>query len=182
MPLLIDTSIPVILAIALALAMTVAAVWTWFYHDSKYRDLDSWIEYGFSRETLRHVLIYYRSMGISMLVFYILFVLSCLLLQADGYQIFANLRGESLHAGPIATAFFALDLVLRGGFFDIMEHFELSVSAVYLNRALRWFVWYAFVFRIYYGLTLIRIAVSFVWIWAKLHATRAKNKSGPDTS
>lgn len=175
MLLIANMTIPVIFAIALSLGMTVAAIWTWFYHDSKHRDLDSWIEYGFSRDTLRHVLIYYRSMGISMLIFYILFVISCLLLQAESHQIFVSARGEPLTAGPIATAFFALDLVLRGGFFDIMEHFELSVSAVYMNRALRWFVIYAFVFRIYYGLVLIRIAISFVWIWAKLHAIRRQH-------
>ncbi|MCB1528683.1 MAG: hypothetical protein KDJ45_13410 [Hyphomicrobiaceae bacterium] len=164
----------VVFAIGLAIAMSAAAIWTWFYHDSKHRDLDSWIAYGFSRDTLRHVLIYYRSMGISMLVFYILFAVNCLMLQSDGHQVFVNAQGLPVHGGPIATAFFALDLVLRGGFFDIMEHFELSVTAVYMNRSIRWFVLYAFVFRIFYGLTLIRIAVSFVWIWARLRRTRNK--------
>ena len=115
-----------------------------------------------------------------MLIFYILFVVSCLLLQAEGKEIFVNARGQAVSGGPIATAFFALDLVLRGGFFDIMEHFELSVSAVYMNRAKRWFVLYCFVFRMYYGLTLIRIAVSFVWIWAKLYA--ARKQQGADRS
>ncbi len=177
MLLLANMTIPVIFAILLSLAMAAAAIWTWFYHDSKHRDLDSWIEYGFSRDTLRHVLIYYRSMGISMLVFYMLFVISCLLLQSEGKELFTSGSGTPVHAGPISTAFFALDLVLRGGFFDIMEHFELSVTAIYMNRALRWFVWYAFVFRIYYGLTLIRIAVSFVWIWAKLHAIRRQQNA-----
>lgn len=181
MPLLANMTIPMVLAVALSLAMTIAAVWTWFYHDSKHRDLDSWIEYGFSRDTLRHVLIYYRSMGVSMLVFYILFVASCLLLQSDGARIFVNAHGEPVRAGPIATAFFALDLVLRGGFFDIMEHFELAVTAVFMNRALRWFVIYAFIFRMYYGLTLIRIAVSFVWIWAKLHSIRKQPGSDRST-
>lgn len=176
--LLIDNiSVPVMLAIGLSLAMTLMAFWTWFFHDSKHRDLDSWIEYGFSRETLRHVLIYYRSMGVSMLVFYILFVLSCLLLQTEGRAIFVNIRNEPITAGPISVAFFALDLVLRGGFFDIMEHFELSVSAVFMNRAMRWFVWYCFVFRIYYGLTLIRIVVSFAWIWAKVHAVKRQHRA-----
>lgn len=178
MPLITNMSIPVVLAIALTLAMSAMAVWTWFYHDSKHKDLDSWIEFGFSRDTLRHVLIYYRSMGVSMLVFYVLFVISCLLLQSDGTPLFVNARGEPIHSGPIATSFFALDLVLRGGFFDVMEHFELSVTAVYMNRALRWFVWYCFVFRIYYGLTLIRIVVSFVWIWAKMHAARRQGNAG----
>lgn len=178
MPFVAAMSVPVMLAIALTLAMTAAAVWTWFFHDSKHRDLESWIAYGFSRDTLRHVLIYYRSMGISMLVFYVLFVVSCLLLQAEGRELFLTGSGTPARTGPIATAFFALDLVLRGGFFDIMEHFELSVSAIYMNRASRWFVWYCFAFRIYYGLTLIRIAVSFVWIWARMHAVRRQQMAG----
>lgn len=175
MPLVTNMSVPVMLAVGLAVAMTLMAFWTWFYHDSKHRDLDDWIDYGFSRDTLRHVLIYYRSMGVSMLVFYVLFVVSCLLLQADGNQILVDANRNVVSAGPIGTAFFALDLVLRGGFFDVMEHFELSVTVVYMNRALRWFVWYCFVFRIYYGLTLIRIAVSFVWIWAKVYAVKKKH-------
>ncbi|MCB1519834.1 MAG: hypothetical protein KDJ37_04570, partial [Hyphomicrobiaceae bacterium] len=121
MLLLDNISIPILFAIGLTVAMTLVAIWTWFYHDEKHRDLDSWIEYGYSRDTLRHVLIYYRSMGISMLVFYVLFVVSCLLLQAQGLAIFVDGQKQSVAAGPISTAFFALDLVLRGGFFDIME-------------------------------------------------------------
>lgn len=175
MLLVTNMSVPVMLAIGLSVAMALMAFWTWFYHDSKHRDLDDWIDYGFSRDTLRHVLIYYRSMGVSMLVFYVAFVISCLLLQAEGQPLFVDAKGALTSSGPIGTAFFALDLVLRGGFFDIMEHFELSVSVVYMNRALRWFVWYCFVFRIYYGLTLIRIAVSFVWIWAKVYTARKKH-------
>ncbi|MGD9783597.1 MAG: hypothetical protein AB7E80_00710 [Hyphomicrobiaceae bacterium] len=174
---LLATSIPVLFAIGLSLAMAIVAFWTWFYHDTKHRDLDSWIEYGFSRDTLRHVLLYYRSMGISLVVFYVLFVVSCLLLQAEGNPIFVDRQNAVMDAGPIGAAFFALDLVLRGGFFDIMEHFELSVTVIFMNRALRWFVWYCFVFRIYYGLTLIRIAVSFVWIWAKVRAVQ-KQQTG----
>lgn len=175
-----NLSVPVMIALGLSIAMMLMAVWTWFYHDSKHRDLDDWIDYGFSGDTLRHVLIYYRSMGISMLVFYILFIGSCLLLQADGLDLFTDETHKAVHAGPISIAFFALDLVLRGGFFDIMEHFDLSVSVVLMNRALRWFVWYCFVFRIYYGLTLIRIAVSFAWIWAKVYAVKRKNSSMRD--
>jgi len=171
-----NIAVSVLLAVGLAIAMMVVAFFTWFYHDTKHRDLDSWIEFGFSRDTLRHALIYYRSMGISMLVFYVLFVVSCLLLQSDGYQLFQR-NGEPTPAGPVGVAFFALDLVLRGGFFDIMEHFDLTVTVYAMNRALRWFVWYCFVFRIYYGLTLIRIAFSFVWIWTKIHAARKKNEA-----
>lgn len=168
-----NTSVSVLIAAGLALAMATVAILTWFFHDSKHRDLDSWIAYGFSRDTLRHVLIYYRSMFISMLVFYVLFVLSCLVLQADGHELFRN--GASLtEAGPFGTAFFALDLLLRGGFFDIMEHFNLSTTALEMNRASPWFVVYCFVFRMYYGLTLIRLAFSFAWIWARIYSARKK--------
>lgn len=177
---LIDTPASVMMAIALSMAMIAVAVFTWFYHDTKHRDLDSWIQYGFSGDTLRHVLIYYRSMGISMLIFYVLFVVSCLALQSEGFRLFVDRDHNPVTAGPIGAALFGLDLVLRGGFFDIMEHFELSVTPLLMDRSDRWFVIYCFVFRIYYGLTLIRIALSFVWIWARLaRARKAYNGEAP---
>lgn len=160
------------IAIGLSLAMVVVAILTWFYHDTKHRDLDDWVEYGFSGDTLRYVIIYYRSMGISMLVFYMLFVISCLALQSDGHRLFVDLAGNEVVAGPIGAAFFGLDLVLRGGFFDVMEHFELRTTTIFMDRSNTWFVLYCFVFRIYFALTLIRIAFSFVWIWAKIRQAR----------
>ncbi len=60
----------VIMALVLAAAMAANSFATWFYHDSKHRELDQWVDYGFSRETLRNALLYYRFMGISMLVFW----------------------------------------------------------------------------------------------------------------
>lgn len=175
-----NISVPVMMAVGLSVAMMAMAFWTWFYHDSKHRDLDDWIDYGFSGDTLRHVLIYYRSMGVSMLVFYVLFVATCLALQANGHDIFVDHNRQVVHGGPIGTAFFGLDLVLRGGFFDIMEHFEFSVTSLHMNRSLRWFVWFCFVFRIYYGLTLIRIVFSFAWIWAKVYTVKRKNPTTLD--
>jgi len=171
----------VAMALFLTLAMIVVAVLTWFYHDTKHRDLDSWIEYGFSGDTLRHALMYYRSMFISMVVFYVLFVISCLALQSEGYALFVTVEGEQVAAGPVGAAFFGLDLVLRGGFFDVMEHFNLRATTLYMDRGNRWFVLYCFAFRIYYGLTLIRIAFSFVWIWAKIRQAR-KEMGAPLTS
>ena len=47
-------SLSITFAIVLSIAMIVVAVLTWFYHDMKHRDLDSWVQYGFSVETLRH--------------------------------------------------------------------------------------------------------------------------------
>ncbi len=165
-------SLSVTFAIVLSIAMIVVAILTWFYHDMKHRDLDSWVQYGFSVETLRHAILYYRFMGISMLVFYVLFTVSCLMLQSAGYSLFVYRDGEPVAAGPVGAAMFTLDLVLRGGFFDIMEHFELSASPLLMNRSNTWFVIYCFVFRIYYALTLMRILVSFIWIWVRIGRAR----------
>jgi hypothetical protein len=159
-------------ALLLSVAMVVVAVLTWFYHDTKHRDLDDWVQYGFSVETLRHALLYYRSMGISMLVFYVLFTVNCLMLQSDGFKLFTYRSGEEITAGPVGAALFTFDLVARGGLFDVMEHFELSTSPIVMNRANFWFVIYCFVFRIYYALTLMRIVASFVWIWVRIRRAR----------
>ena len=172
-------TIPVLFAIGLAIAMTVVAVLTWFFHDRKHEELEQWVQYGFSRETLRHALIYYRSMGVSMLVFLVLFVVSCLMLQSEGAILFWDGSRQPVTGGPVGSTIFAVDLVLRGGFFDIMEHFDLSVTQLQMNRQNRWFVWYCFAFRMYYGLTLIRIAFSFAWIWAKIHAAKKVTAAVP---
>ena len=171
-------SLAVLFALILAAAMVAVSFFTWFFHDQKHRDLDSWVDYGFSRDTLRHALTYYRFMGTSMLVFFVLFTVSCVLLEANGHNLFVDTRRGSniVHGGPIGVTFFAADLVLRGGFFDIMEHFELAVTHLHVNRKAFWFVWYCFVFRMYYGLTLIKIAVSFVWIWTKINKARKAHR------
>ena len=164
-------------AIALAVAMIAVSAFTWFYHDSKHRDLDSWVDFGFSRDTLRHALLYYRFMGLSVIVFYALFTVSCLMLQSEGFKIFADEKGPTF-AGPFATAVFAFDLVLRGAFFDFMQHFDLKVTHLLMNRKLFWWVWYAFVFRMFYGLISIRLLVSFAWIWTKIRIVRQKHGRG----
>jgi hypothetical protein len=173
MPLITNTPVSIPITIMLTVAMVLAGIFVWFNHDAKHRDLDTWIDYGFSRETLLHALLYYRFMGLSMLVFYVLFTVSCLLLQSDGYKIFADANGPTT-AGPVGTAVFAFDLVLRGGFFDFMQHFDLRVTHLQMNRAQPLFVWYAFAFRMYYGLTLIKVLFSFAWIWAKIRRVRGK--------
>ncbi|MEL7047813.1 MAG: hypothetical protein AAFO75_02445 [Pseudomonadota bacterium] len=165
-------SLSVGIAIGLSVAMVVVAFLTWFYHDTKHRDLDEWVQYGFSGDTLKYVIRYYQSMGISMLVFYILFAISCLALQSDGNILFVTDDGEQVIAGPIGAAFFGLDLVLRGGFFDVMEHFEMRATTLLMDRSNGWFVLYCFVFRIYFALTLIRIAFSFAYIWVRIRQAR----------
>jgi hypothetical protein len=168
---------PVLLAVGLAVTMVAATVFIIFYHDRKHDELDQWVDFAFSRERLGHALRYYRFMAVSMLVFYVWFTISCLLLQAGGHQVFAQ-GIEPVSAGPIGTSLFALDLVLRGGFFDIMEHFDLGATPVAMNRGTPWFVWYAFIFRMYYGVALIKILVSFVWIYGKIRMAHQKYKYG----
>jgi hypothetical protein len=165
----------VLMALGLAVTMVAATVFIIFYHDRKHDELEQWVDFAFSRERLRHALRYYRFMAVSMLVFYVLFTISCLLLQAEGHQIFANGK-EPMFAGPIGTSLFALDLVLRGAFFDIMEHFDLGLTPVGMNRRAFWFIWYAFIFRMYYGVTLIKILVSFVWIYGKSRMAHQKHQ------
>ena len=53
-----------------------------------------------------------------------------------------------------------------------MEHFDLGVSPISMNRKLFWFVIYAFVFRMFYAVTLIKIVISFVWIYGKIRMAR----------
>lgn len=159
-------SYPVIMAIAASVLMVANNVFILFYHDRKHQELDRWVDFSFSGLTWRQALDYYRFMALSMLVFYVVFTINLLLLQAEGYMIFSD-GHEPVFAGPIGTSLFSLDLVLRGGLFDIMEHWQLSITPVRMNRKLFWFVWYAFVFRMFFGLTLIKMFFSFVWIYSK---------------
>jgi hypothetical protein len=160
----------VIIALGLTVAMIAATVFLIFYHDRKHEEIDQWVDFAFSREGLRHALGYYRFIAVWMLVFYVLFSCSCLILQAEGYRLFAE-GDQPVQAGPLGVLLFTLDLVLRGGFFDFMQHFDLHVTALHLNRANPWFVWYAFVFRMFYGLTMFKILFSFVWIYGKIRIT-----------
>ena len=164
-------SLPVIMALVLSTAMTLIGTSIFLYHDRKHEDLDQWIDYGFSRETLKQALLYYRFIGTSMLVFLVLFVANLIWLQADGFKLFV----EGSH-GVIATTFFALDLVLRGAFFDLMEHWDMSITPLHMNRQSFWFVVYCFVFRMFYAMVLIRIAISFAWIWTKIRLAHKANR------
>lgn len=175
MLLVTNMSLSVVMALVMSFAMTVTAVVIFFFHDQKHQDLDRWIDYGFSRETLKHALIYYRLLAISMLVFYALFVGNLLWLQAEGYAIYPDGRH-----GVIATSFFALDLVTRGALFDVMEHWDLRLTPLLMNRKSFWVVMYCFVFRMFYALALIRIAISFAWIWTKIRMARQQHISSED--
>jgi len=161
----------VIAAIVLALVMIATVIFIIFYHDSKHDEIDRWIDFSFSGNSLKQAFGYYRFMAVSMLFFYVLFTCSCLLLQSDGFKIFSDGKGP-VYGGPISVALFTLDLVFRGGFFDVMEHFDLRLGSLYINKGSMWFWIYSFVFRIFYGLTLIKILISFAWIYGKIRIAR----------
>jgi len=172
-----NTTYSVLLALGLSALMIGTSVFILFYHDRKHSEIDQVVDFSFNRETLRSTLSYYRFMAISMLVFYVLFTITCLLLQADGYLVFADGK-EAIRGGPIATSLFALDLVLRGALFDVMEHFEIHVTTLQMNRKSFWFVWHCFVFRMYFGLALLKILFSFAWIYGKITMARQAQPEG----
>jgi hypothetical protein len=175
MPAMVMPSFAILLAIALTVAMTIMSTYIVFTHQERQEEIDSWLDYSFSREMLRRAFFYYRWIGVSMIVFYVLFTISCLLLQAEGYLIFSDGKAPVL-AGPIATSFFTIDLMLRGGLFDFMQHFDLRATHLYLNRQAPWFVWYSFVFRMFYGLTLLRLLFSLAWVSAKVRVMRQRQR------
>jgi hypothetical protein len=171
-----NISFSILLAIVLTVAMSIMSIYIVFTHQERQEEIDSWVDYSFSRETLRRAFFYYRWIGVSMIVFYVLFTISCLLLQAEGYSIFSDGKTPVI-AGPIATSFFTIDLMLRGGLFDFMQHFDMRVTHLYLNRQNPWFVWYSFIFRMFYGLTLIRLLFSLAWVFAKIRVMRQRQRA-----
>ncbi len=165
-------TLSIIFALAFSLAMMVVALTLFFTHDRNHEDLEASVDYSFSGETMRRALNYYRVLGAAMLAAYVLFVFSCLHIQWEGHQVFAR-DGTPTWAGPIQVMLFGIDLVLRGGFFDFMQHFDLHVSQVWMNRQTTWFVWYSFIFRMFFALTLLRMLISFFWIYSKMNRVRA---------
>ncbi|MEL6372570.1 MAG: hypothetical protein AAFR04_01215 [Pseudomonadota bacterium] len=163
-------ALSVLMAIAMSVVMIATATFIFFYHHRKHEDFEQWIDYAFSVETLKQTLLYFRFIAIAMVVVLALFVVNLLWLQADGFQTFASGRH-----GVIASTFFALDLVLRGAFFDVMEHWELYLTPLRMNRDLFWFVVYCFIFRIFFALVLLRILVSFAWLWPKMKRARQRS-------
>jgi hypothetical protein len=173
-------SLSIVFALGLTALMIGTAIFiVFFYHDSKQEELEQWVDFSFSGETTRRALLYYRLIAVILIFFYICFTFSCLMLQADGYLIFADAKGP-IYARPIATAMFALDLVVRGALFDVMQHFDLRISPVSLNRSATWFVWYSFAFRMTFALTLLKILFSFIWIYGKARMARKAQRDVRD--
>lgn len=149
-------------------AMIFAAIFVVFFHDRRYADIEQWIDYSFSHQVLKRVILYYRGLAALMAIFFVLFVISMIILQRGaGIMLFAE--GKASIAG---MTLFALDLLARGALFDWMEHFELRFTPLHMNREMTWFVIYAFVFRMFYGLTLLKILISFAWIYGKIRVAK----------
>lgn len=164
-------TLSVIFALATAVLMVGVAGYILFAHDRNHEKFEEWVDFAFTSEALRRALDYYRFMAVSMLFTYVLFTISAVWLQADGFAIFAE-GAKPVRASPIAVSLYTLDLVLRGGFFDFMQHFDWSLSHVQMNRSMHWFVWYAFIFRMFYGLSMFKILFSFLWIYGKIRINR----------
>ena len=159
---------PVWMAIMLSGAFIASTIYVVFFHHLRLADMEQWVEYAYSHTVFKRAILYYRVIAITMLVYFVLFNLSLLFLQYFGdFQIF-----EGGNAGPIGTLVFSFDMVCRGAFFDFMEHFDLSLSYVHMNRENFWFVVYAFVFRMFYALSLLRILMSSAWIFGKISKVR----------
>lgn len=164
-------SFSILFALAIAVAMIAVATYILFAHDRNHEQFENWVDFSFTAESLRRALGYYRFMAVSMLFTYVFFTSSAVWLQAAGYPIFAEGR-VPVYASPIAVSLFSMDLMLRGGFFDFMQHFDMTLSHIQMNRQTRWFIWYAFVFRMFYGLTMFKILFSFLWIYGKIRLNR----------
>ena len=159
---------PIWFAIINAALFTAAGTFIFFYHYKKSEDLEQSVDYSFSHSVLATILVYYRSLAIPMIVFYFLFVASLWFIQRN---IAAPLFAEGRATLPSLLTF-AFDLVARGAFFDFMEHFDIWLTPHRMNYDLFWFVVYAFTFRMFYALTLLRLILSFAWIWGKIRLTR----------
>ena len=164
-------TLSIIFALLTAVAMIGVATYILFAHDRNHEKFEEWVDFSFTSEALRRAIDDYRFMAVSMLITYVLFTVSAVWLQADGFVIFAD-GAVPVRASPIAVSLYTLDLVLRGGFFDFMQHFDMTLSHVGMNRNMRWFVWYAFIFRMYYGLTMFKNLFSFLWIYGKIRLNR----------
>ena len=163
-------SLSVAFSLLVSFAILVGLTYIVFQHDANHKKFEESVDFAFNAETLRRAIDYYRFMAVWMLFTYVAFTLSAVWLQADGYPLFAELGHPKTHvkASPIAVAMFTLDLVLRGAFFDFMQHFDVTLSHVSMYRPNARFVWYSFLFRMFFGLTMLKILLSFIWILAKI--------------
>ena len=168
---------PVWFAIAVSAAMTFTAISVVFFHDRKYGDIEQLVDYSFSAGVLKRIALYFRGFGVVMAFFFLLFSMSVYLLQrVDDLILF-----EEGQVSLLSIMLFAFDLVARGAFFDWMEHFQLRLTPLDMNREHFWFVIYTFVFRMFYALTLLRVLISFAWLYRKVQIARRQHfETGPE--
>ena len=162
---------PIWFAIVNAFAMIAGAISVVFFHDRKSSDIGQLIDYSFSTHVLKRVILYYRGFVLLMLLFFITFSISLFALQKSaGVTLFAE--GKASLLGMIL---FSFDLMARGAFFDWMEHFDWRLTPLHMNRGQLWFVIYAFVFRMFFAVTLLRILFSFAWLYRKIKQAKKEH-------
>ncbi|MGI9410146.1 MAG: hypothetical protein ACR2OV_08730, partial [Hyphomicrobiaceae bacterium] len=61
----------ILVAVFIAVMMIVTVIFIIFYHDSKHEEIDRWVDFSFSGNSLRQAFGYYRFMAVSMLFFYV---------------------------------------------------------------------------------------------------------------
>jgi len=160
-----------------AFAMIVAGISVVFFHERKFAEIEQLVDYSFSSHVPNRVVLYFRGFGVLMAIFFLLFTLALFTLQhSAGMKLF-----EEGRATVFGMMLFAFDLVARGAFFDWMEHFNWRLTPLHMNREAHWFVLYAFVFRMFYALTLLRMLISFAWIYRKLRLAK-KDHSEPEAT
>jgi len=59
------------------------------------------------------------------------------------------------HASAMSVLFYQIDLMLRGGLFDFMEHTQRSISPITINRSATAFVYYTLLFRMFVAVYVI---------------------------
>ena len=81
-------TLSVVFAILTAIAMVAVAGYILFQHDTNHEKFEAWVDFSFTSEALARALDYYRFMAVSMLFTYVLFTVSAVWLQWDGFALF----------------------------------------------------------------------------------------------
>jgi len=162
---------PIWFAIINAFAMVAGAISVVFFHDRKSSDIGQLIDYSFSTYVLKRVILYYRGFAVLVLLFFLTFSISLYALQT-GANVTLFAEGK---ASLLGMFLFSFDLMARGAFFDWMEHFDWRLTPLHMNRERLWFVIYAFVFRMFFAVTLIRIVFSFAWLYRKIKLAKKEH-------
>jgi tetratricopeptide (TPR) repeat protein len=132
-----------------ALIIFVFACFTgWFYIDERVRDQIA------HTNKLERVFSFHL---VALFFVFITFTMSVTNLQDAHQKPFSTIGVYSLEIYA-----FCAELALKGLLFDVVDHFKISLTKLEINHANTFFVWYSFLFRSYFSLMGVKIAVSAV--------------------